>query len=147
MSLRFEDVDVTACRLWIRRADWDRPGTKGRRDACGRSRKQRFVNVPCQLSSSLAWRTTGWIFPSPKNPTRPVTARTVRRWLRRDTDGRVLFHDLRHAYATKLWEYSQQIPLVQLNLGHAKSTTTAVYLHLPRDYYDGSFLDLEDTRD
>ncbi len=62
-----------------------------------------------------------------------------------DTGGRVKFHDLRHAYATKLWEYSRQIPLVQLNLGHSKPATTAVYLHLPAGYYDDTYVELENV--
>jgi integrase len=143
VSLRYEDVDLMRCRLFVRRAAWNKPGTKGRRNKKGESRARRFVHVPCQLIRRLRSRSTGWVFPSPKATGRHVTTRWAEKALARATDGAIRFHDLRHAYASKLWEWSQQLPLVQLNLGHRKLSTTMVYVAVPTEFYDGSYTGID----
>lgn len=142
VSLRWEDVYLDPPTLHVQRAAWNRPGTKGPRDAAGSSRRHRLVHVSTQLVRELLSLSPrhphGWLFPG--RGERHLTTRTAQRKLARATRGLVKPHDLRHAYASHLWALGADFGHIQLSLGHAKLTTTAVYIHVPQTWYDVAHL-------
>ncbi|MCP4656755.1 MAG: tyrosine-type recombinase/integrase [bacterium] len=74
-----------------------------------------------------------YVFPSPKNPGRPLT-KLDRVWDEvRDLAGikNLRLHDLRHTYASHAVGEEVELFAVGKLLGHADTATTEVYSHLP----------------
>lgn len=76
-----------------------------------------------------------WVFPSPKDSSRPKdpesTAKGIKRVLTKAGCPNVRFHDLRHTYASLALEYEMDIKTLSVVLGHASAKTTLdVYSHV-----------------
>lgn len=109
----------------------------------GKGNKERFVPLGKRGRRVLTdWRkvrrarldgeASPWLFPSPMNPERPVSAETVRahlRQLRAETElpATLTPHVLRHCYATELLDKGVELRVLQDLLGHASISTTALY--------------------
>jgi site-specific recombinase XerD len=105
----------------------------------GKGDKQRLVPLPAPLLDELRnlWRThrhPRWLFPS-REGANAVTPHVLGRTFR--AAGRaagirqpVTAHSLRHSYATRLLEHGVDTRVVQVLLGHANISTTAIYTHL-----------------
>jgi integrase/recombinase XerD len=105
----------------------------------GKGNKERLVPLPQPVLDELGrlWLThhnRRWLFPNRCGDT-PLNPRTLERTcaiaataagIRRD----VTPHTLRHSYATRLIENGVDIRVVQILLGHASITSTAIYTHL-----------------
>ena len=105
----------------------------------GKGNTERHVPLPQPLLDELGrlWRTHRnhrWLFPN-----RPGTASLDNRVLSRSFTAaaaearirqKVTPHSLRHSYATRLLENGVDIRVVQIALGHASITSTAIYTHL-----------------
>ena len=79
-------------------------------------------------------RNSPWVFPSPQNPDRPVSAGTVRAHLRRlreasGWDFAVTPHVLRHTALTNLVKRGVDVKTIQAIAGHSSVLTTMIYLH------------------
>ncbi|WP_158258391.1 tyrosine-type recombinase/integrase [Rhodopila globiformis] len=84
-----------------------------------------------------------WLFPNRRGDA-PLDDRVLRDSFAvaaSGTRGKVTPHALRHSYATTLMENGVDIRVVQILLGHASITSTAIYTHLtaphlaiPSDY-------------
>ena len=73
----------------------------------------------------------GWLFPG-QNPVNPLSTRQLNRAFHRACkaariDKAVSLHSLRHAFATHLLEYHEDIRVIQVLLGHKKIENTARY--------------------
>ena len=138
-ALRYEDVDRDANVIHVRRAGHRKPGTKGRRDASGRSSRHRTIAVAPQLIREIPAVPAGYLFPGrdpdPEGDIRPLSTRQAQRLLRQASDGRLTFHQLRHAYATRLWSVCRDSGLVQHQLGHSRLAVTMLYVGIPRDWW------------
>ena len=116
-------------------------------DLLGKGSKQRWVPLgPESLRILREYRKVGrpgylegrrssWMFPSPKDPSKPISAEYVRKSLRAVRDelpgygAEVTPHVLRHTYATKILANGADLRTLQMLLGHEDITTTAMYTH------------------
>lgn len=131
LGLRVTDIDSGRMTLRVR---------------CGKGAKDRYVPLSPVLLRTLraywrAERPAEVLFPGNK-PGRSLHPRTVQKILekaaaRADIRKEVSIHSLRHAFATHLLEDGAHIRAVQAILGHAKLSTTAVYLHCTEGYLRG----------
>jgi len=105
----------------------------------GKGNKQRLVPLPAPVLEALRhlWRThrhPRWLFPSQHGEyaiTPNVLSRTFRAAARAaGITQPVTAHSLRHSYATRLLEQGVDTRVVQVLLGHANISTTAIYTHL-----------------
>jgi site-specific recombinase XerD len=102
----------------------------------GKGRKDRYVMLSPHLLELLrAWwkaaRPQGWLFPG-QNPVNPLTARQLVRACHAaaqmaEIGKRVSPHTLRHSFATHLLEQNVDIRVIQVLLGHASLSSTALY--------------------
>jgi integrase/recombinase XerD len=105
----------------------------------GKGNKERLAALPQPVLDELGrlWRThhnRRWLFPNhrgdaPLNPrvlSHSFANAVAAAGIRRD----VTPHTLRHSYATRLIENGVDIRVVQILLGHASVTSTAIYTHL-----------------
>jgi site-specific recombinase XerD len=111
----------------------------------GKGRKGRQVMLSEKLLSMLReyWRIERpqgeWLFPSPKDPARPVGEDVVRRALYRAAEAarigkKMTLHTLRHCFATHLLELGHDTEVIQHVLGHASVRTTRRYTHVRAEF-------------
>jgi len=121
ISLKIGDIDST--RMVIRVEQ-------------GKGRKDRYVRLSEHLLELLraywkAARPQGWLFPG-RDRVNPLTPRQLNRACHAAAqaagiDKRVSLHTLRHSFATHLLEQKVDIRVIQVQLGHKKLDTTALY--------------------
>jgi len=113
----------------------------------GKGGKDRYVPLPQPILEMLRgyWgthRDPVWLFPSThQNVNGPMDASGVQRafyasLLESGIHKPATVHTLRHLYATHLLEAGLNLRLIQIYLGHASPTTTAIYTHLTQPSND-----------
>jgi integrase/recombinase XerD len=105
----------------------------------GKGNKERLVPLPQPVLDALgqvwrAHRNHRWLFPN-RHGDAPVNQRVLSDSFAAAASAagiqrRVTPHALRHSYATRLIENGVDIRIVQILLGHASITSTAIYTHL-----------------
>ena len=104
--------------------------------------KQRFVMLSKRLLELLRiyWKKAKpkkWLFPDSTGE-QPISVNKVQRIcrdarLRSGIDKQITPHSLRHSFATHLLEDGVDLRVIQLLLGHAQLSTTAIYTHVATD--------------
>jgi integrase/recombinase XerD len=105
----------------------------------GKGNKERLVPLPQPILDELGqlWRThhnRRWLFPNRRGEA-PIGRRVLSHTFaataaRAGIRQGITPHALRHSYATRLIENGVDIRVVQILLGHASITSTAIYTHL-----------------
>src|SRR5579859_1536159 len=122
-KLRIEDVDLAEKSVFVR---------------LGKGKKDRYVPIPVDLVQPFAnWigqRSSGWVFPTPRRPEKPLTTRAVQLLMKRLRSKagilrRVSPHVLRHSYASSLLRSGADVAEVSRLLGHSSLQVTSRYLH------------------
>lgn len=126
LQLRVEDIDSARMLIHVRR---------------GKGDKQRVVPLSKVLLEQLRayWlvgRPRPWLFPG-RDPVKPVIPETILEACQQacaiaGLRQRITPHTLRHCYATHLLEAGTDLRTVQVLLGHASLSTTAIYTHVQR---------------
>ncbi len=106
----------------------------------GKGKKDRYVPLSPILLELLRdhWRREhlhDLLFPAQNDPSRPIAASTVQRYLQRIAERcgvrkKVTAKTLRHSYATHLIEQGTSTRVVQVLLGHSSVHTTETYTHV-----------------
>ncbi|ADW21634.1 MULTISPECIES: site-specific integrase [Thermus] len=148
LGLKWGDIDLEAGTLSVRRA-WTCLGGRGHLTTPKTSRAQRTIPVPRATLGRLRdrWETLvaqglrpkdlkeWWVFPSEKDPSRPLNPHSLNHALRKMTAKLgippVRVHDLRHSYGSLLLANGAPLELVAERMGHASpNVTLSVYRHL-----------------
>jgi integrase/recombinase XerD len=126
-SLRCEDIDLEYGLVRV----------------LGKGGKERVLVAPPHALPLLRRRVerlggSGPLFPSPIDPSRPISYVTVERMLRRlarraGLRRRITPHMLRHYFATTMLQAGLDIREVQELLGHSSLSTTQVYTHVSQE--------------
>jgi integrase/recombinase XerD len=133
VSLTIGDIDSKQMRIHVQQ---------------GKGRKDRFALLSPALLEKLrdwwkyAWSNhmilrDGWLFPG-QNPINPMSTRTLGRVCvaaakKAMIQKHVTMHLLRHSFATHLLENKVDIRVIQVLLGHARLSTTALYTQVATD--------------
>jgi len=91
----------------------------------------RMLPIVGDLADTLAARPAGYIFPSQRTGSGHVSDGTVQQAVRRACG--VAPHQLRHRFATRVYEATGDLLAVQQLLGHASVATTQRYVGVSRD--------------
>lgn len=126
-----------ACRLEVRDIDSGRMLIRVRQ---GKGHKDRYAPLsPVTLELLREWyRAThpkDLLFPTKKDPSKPIHHSTFQRALRIAVDRagitkHVSPRTLRHSFATHAMEQGQPMPQIQVAMGHAHLRTTQTYTHV-----------------
>ncbi len=133
VSLKISDIDSQKMMIHVQQ---------------GKGRKDRFALLsPALLDQLRSWwkyassnnmiLKNGWLFPG-QNPINHMSERTLARVCsaaakKANIDKTVTMHLLRHSFATHLLEKKVDIRIIQVLLGHAKLSTTALYAQVATD--------------
>jgi integrase len=162
LGLRWGDLDFTEGTLVIRRA-WTALGGKGTLTEPKTPSAVRLLPVPQGTLARLEARRRelleqgvrlrelkeAWVFPSPKDPSRPLNPHSLAHALRKITArlglARLRVHDLRHSYGSLLLSKGAPLELVSERLGHRDpGFTLRTYRHLLAHERRAFVLDPED---
>ncbi len=127
--LRVQDIDSARGVLWVRN---------------GKGAKDRIAPLPHRLLQQLRdyWRQVRppgpWLFPGSSGD-KPLSAGATNYHFRRAVaragiERRIVFHNLRHSFATHLMEAGTDLPSIQVLLGHARLKTSMAYLRVRTDH-------------
>ena len=107
----------------------------------GKGNKDRYTILSERLLKELRiywtmYHPTLWLFPS-KDPNKPMHIGTAQKIYytakkRAKIKRAKGIHTLRHCFATHLLEAGEDLPTIQILMGHTSITTTMVYLHVTR---------------
>ncbi len=125
LSLRVPDVDGERKLVHVRQG-------KGRKDRCVPLSERVLGRL---REHWLASRPSGFLFPSPTIPGKPMNCTNLQRAVRfcateAGIAKHATFHTLRHCFATHLLECGVDLRTIQELLGHKSAETTALYTHL-----------------
>jgi integrase/recombinase XerD len=109
----------------------------------GKGQRDRYTNLSSKLLEQLRtywklFRPQNWLFPSGRNPERPIDVNTGQRIYYKAVQRAKLsrkggIHALRHSFATHLIEAGVEVTAVQRLMGHSHLSTTANYLHVRQE--------------
>ena len=127
---RLKPEDIVSSRMQIRIVQ-------------GKGRKDRYTILSAKLLRELRaywriYRPTSWLFPTKRDPSKPLTSRSAQRIFNRAASLAKLpnhegIHSLRHSFATHLLEAGVDLPVLQRLLGHGNLATTARYLYVRQE--------------
>lgn len=83
----------------------------------------------------VSGRPSGWLFPHPKEESRPIYTFYIMRKMREHEDSlgwehRLTCHSFRHAFGTHLYENGTDLLTIKNLMGHKSLNSTLIYIHL-----------------
>ena len=106
----------------------------------GKGARTRVIPVHDELAAELHDLPEGWAFPSPVGG--HLTADRVGVLVRRLLPPGTTMHALRHRFATRTYEMTRDVFVVQQLLGHSKPETTRRYVEIADDRLRSAVVDL-----
>lgn len=97
----------------------------------GKGRRERILPIDASMAQRLR-RATGWVFPG-RNPDSHLTPDRVGRLLRMASGGEWCTHQLRHRFASTVYNATGDLLSTQQLLGHSKPETTQGYVQVTDD--------------
>lgn len=101
----------------------------------GKGGHERHVPVPDTLALDILMYQSQhgghWLFANPSNPLKHITPAHLGKLVSRAMGPGSATHALRHRAGTKAYAVTRDLRAVQEFLGHAHSTTTEIYTHVP----------------
>lgn len=109
----------------------------------GKGSRRRVMPLPDELAADLRTLPDGYAFPSPAGGhlTPDYVSKLVRQLLPRG----VTMHALRHRFATRLYESTRDVFVVQSLLGHSRPETTRRYVEVGDDRLRSAVVNLAKT--
>lgn len=132
LALRYEDIDRKSRTIHVRRSLQfvpNFPEVKEPKTAAG----IRDVHYPEALDKLLPKKKSGPVFPGPDGKSYMNKGNFIYRWQRycEAIGHNITSHQLRHYYATAMYEADVPVLAAQAQLGHKNaSTTMGIYTHL-----------------
>lgn len=125
-NLKISDIDSENMQIFVRQA-------KGQID------RYSILSETCLAALRDYWkayRPLGWLFPG-KIPGEPIRTRAIqdafyKMRIKAGLSNEASIHSLRHSFATHLLEEGVNLVYIQQLLGHARISTTTLYLHLAK---------------
>ena len=104
----------------------------------GKGAKTRIVPLTPELRAELLAHPPGWVFPAirPRKTSPPgghIHHDTIAKWIAKALGGHATPHQLRHRFGTKAYAGTRDLRAVQVVMGHANISTTAIYVAVSDD--------------
>jgi integrase len=130
LGLKYEDIDFDKKQIHIVRSvyhEGDKPKIKTPKTEAG----NRIVPLIPELEKMLTKPKKGYIINFEGNPLTKRRAETMIKNMIKELDLSCTLHQIRHAYATRLYELGIDVKSAQYIMGHADiSTTQNIYTHI-----------------
>lgn len=146
LALRYEDIDRKSRIIYVRRAIQFTPNfpeVKEPKTEAG----VREVYYPEALNKILPNKKSGPVFPGPDGKSYMNKGNFIYRWQKycAAIGHDITCHQLRHYYATAMYEAGVPVIAAQAQLGHKNATTTmGIYTHLRDNLRDGAHKQIDD---
>lgn len=135
--LRYCDIYAKDMRIYV-------SVSKNRSDRfalLGNATLQALTDYWKSLGSPKIEDKTAYLFPSPQDPSKPISTTSVQEYVRKVANSvglnKLTCHSLRHAFGTELYRSGVDIIRLKELMGHRSLSSTLIYVKLANQDFDG----------